>query len=70
MCGSVDEGAARHLTSKWIGNFSVHADPWGPQGAPLDKIDFYAAHVAAGCFVFVGDQQRGGLEVDLWGRWP
>ena len=25
---------------------------------------------AARCFVFVGGQQRDGLEVDLWGPWP
>jgi hypothetical protein len=58
------------LTNLGITNFSVHADPWGPQGGPIDKLDFYRSHVAAGCFVYVGGQQRDGLEVDLWGPWP
>jgi len=56
------------LTSLGVADFSVRADPWGPQGAPLDQIDAYRSHVDAGCFVYVGIQD--GRNVDLWGRWP
>ncbi len=56
------------LISLGVSDFSVRADPWGPQVAPLDQIDAYRAHVEAGCFVYGGIQD--GRNVDLWGRWP
>lgn len=56
------------LTSLGVSDFSVRADPWGPQVAPLDQIDAYRAHVEANCFVYGGIQD--GRNVNLWGRWP
>lgn len=56
------------LTSLGVTDFSVRADPWGPQAGPIDQIDAYRSHVDAGCFVYVGIQD--GRNVDLWGRWP
>lgn len=56
------------LASLGVSDFSVRADPWGPQAAPLDQIEAYQSHVAAGCFVYAGIQN--GRNVDLWGRWP
>ncbi len=56
------------LTSLGVSGFSVRADPWGPQSAPIDQYDAYLAHVDAGCFVYAGIQD--GRNVDLWGRWP
>jgi hypothetical protein len=61
------------LTTAGSDPFVVHADPWGPQGGPIDKIDEYRAHVAAGCFVYVGMPTRdseGRAVHDLWGPWP
>lgn len=56
------------FTSLGVTDFSVRADPWGPQAAPIDQIDAYRAHVEAGCYVYAGIQD--GRSVDLWGRWP
>jgi hypothetical protein len=55
-----------------ITNFRVAADPWGPQGGPIDQIEAYKAHVAAGCFVYVGlGYEEGGQSIYyLWGPWP
>jgi hypothetical protein len=61
------------LTTAGSDPFVVKADPWGPQGGPIDKIDEYKAHVAAGCFVYVGMPTRdsqGRAEHWLWGPWP
>ncbi len=61
------------LTTAGSDPFSVRADPWGPQGAPIDQWDEYRAHVAAGCFVYVGMPTRdaeGRAIHDLWGPWP
>lgn len=53
-------------------DFTVSADPWGPTGGPIDKIDFYRQHVAAGCFVYVGlgRDDSGRADFYLWGPWP
>jgi hypothetical protein len=53
-------------------NFTVSADPWGPTGGPIDKIQFYEQHVRDGCFVFVGTggDDSGKTEYFLWGPWP
>jgi hypothetical protein len=61
------------LTTAGSDPFVVKTDPWGPQGGPIDKIDAYQAHVAAGCFVYVGMPTRDGqgrAEHWLWGPWP
>jgi DNA-binding IclR family transcriptional regulator len=61
------------LTTAGSDPFVVKADPWGPQGGPLDRIEEYQAHVAAGCFVYVGMPTRdaqGRAEHWLWGPWP
>lgn len=61
------------LTSAGADRFVVRADPWGNQGAPLDKKDAYRRHVADGCFVFVGMPTRtadGAAILELWGPWP
>jgi len=61
------------LTTAGSDPFSVRADPWGPQGGPIDQWDEYRAHVAAGCFVYVGMPTRdaeGRAIHDLWGPWP
>lgn len=61
------------LTSVGTDDFVVRADPWGPQGAPMDKIDDYRRHVEDGCFVYVGSPTReadGTAVHDLWGPWP
>lgn len=62
-------------TVKSIGTeatFKVSADPWGPEGGPIDKFEFYQQHVAAGCFVYVGlgRDEQGVAEFFLWGPWP
>lgn len=52
--------------------FVVRAEPWGPQGGPIDKMDEYRAHVDAGCFVYVGMPTRDGegrAVHELWGPW-
>ena len=53
-------------------DFTVSADPWGPTGGPVDKIDVYRQHVAAGCFVYVGlgRDDSGRANFYLWGPWP
>jgi hypothetical protein len=53
-------------------DFSIHADPWGPTGGPIDKIQLYEQHVRDGCFVFVGTGRDGSghAELYLWGPWP
>jgi hypothetical protein len=54
-----------------IPDFSISADPWGPQGGPIDKIQFYEQHVRDGCFVYVGLGGDGTkTEFYLWGPWP
>jgi len=55
-----------------ITKFEISADPWGPQGGPIDKIGAYQAHVAAGCFVYVGlgGKEDGTTVYYLWGPWP
>lgn len=61
------------LSSAGETDFVVRADPWGPQGAPIDKIDAYRDHLAAGCYVYVGAPTReddGTMIHDLWGPWP
>lgn len=60
------------LISRGVTDFAVRADPWGPQGGPIDLIDVYYAHVANGCFVYVGmGWDAGGKpEYYLWGPWP
>jgi hypothetical protein len=62
-------------TVKSIGtvpDFNISADPWGPQGGPIDKIQFYEEHVHAGCFVYagMGGDANGKAEFYLWGPWP
>jgi hypothetical protein len=56
------------FTGLGVGDFSVHADPWGPHIAPIDLMDAYEQHVSEGCFVYSGIQN--GRDVDLWGPWP
>ncbi len=56
------------LTSLGVTDFSVRADPWGPQAAPIGQIEAVRSHVAAGCFVYAGMQD--GRNIDLWGPWP
>ncbi len=61
------------LTTAGSDPFFVRADPWGPQGGPIDKFDAYRAHVDAGCFVYVGmptRDDRGRSEHHLWGPFP
>jgi hypothetical protein len=60
------------LISHGITDLSVHADPWGPQGGPIDQFDAYKQHVADGCFVYVGMGRNGDGRPDyyLWGPWP
>lgn len=61
------------LTTAGSDPFVVRADPWGPQGGPIDKMDEYRAHVDAGCFVYVGMPTRdsaGRAEHHLWGPFP
>lgn len=61
------------LTTAGSDPFTVRADPWGPKGGPIDKWDAYQAHVAAGCFVYVGMPTRdaeGRAIHELWGPWP
>jgi hypothetical protein len=60
------------VRSTGLSDFSIHADPWGPQGGPIDQIQAYEAHVAAGCFVYVGTGADAGgrREFYLWGPWP
>jgi hypothetical protein len=60
------------LVSHGISDFSVRADPWGPQGGPIDQIDAYRAHVADGCFVYAGMGRNADGRPDyyLWGPWP
>jgi hypothetical protein len=61
------------LTTAGSDPFVVRADPWGPQGGPLDRIDAYQSHVAEGCFVYVGMPERdneGRAVHHLWGPWP
>jgi hypothetical protein len=55
-----------------VTNFRVAADPWGPQGGPIDQFEAYKAHVAAGCFVYVslGYEEGGQSIYYLWGPWP
>ena len=55
-----------------VADFRISADPWGPTGGPIDKIQFYMEHVAAGCFVYVGmgGDASGTPEFYLWGPWP
>ena len=48
------------LTTAGSDPFVVRAEPWGPQGGPIDKVDQYRAHVDAGCFVYVGMPTRDG----------
>ena len=52
--------------------FDVSADPWGPQGGPIDQFEAYRTHVAAGCFVYVGlgHKEDGTVVYYLWGPWP
>jgi hypothetical protein len=60
------------LTSLGVTDFSVSADPWGPQGGPADQIEAYREHVAAGCFVYsgMGRDANGRAIYYLWGSWP
>ncbi len=60
------------VTNSGLTDFSIHADPWGPQGGPIDQIQAYADHVRAGCFVYVGTGTDAGghREFYLWGPWP
>jgi hypothetical protein len=55
-----------------VTNFRVAADPWGPQGGPIDQYEAYKAHVAAGCFVYVslGYEEGGQSVYYLWGPFP
>jgi hypothetical protein len=58
------------LTSLGETDFSVRADPGGPQGGPIDQIEAYRSHVAAGCFVYsggVGRDADGHANYYLWG---
>ena len=72
--GRGDAIALMSEVSRAIGvtRFEVSADPWGPQGGPNDQVDAYQAHVAAGCFVYVGlgDKDGGTVVYYLWGPWP
>lgn len=60
------------LNDLGVTDFDVRADPWGPQMAPIDQVDAYRSHVAAGCFVWSGAQfdQNGRYTYHLWGPWP
>jgi hypothetical protein len=55
-----------------LADFDISADPWGPQGGPIDKIEFYQQHVHDGCFVYagMGGDANGKFEFYLWGPWP
>ncbi|MBA3779001.1 MAG: hypothetical protein H0X16_06865 [Chloroflexi bacterium] len=58
------------LTSLGATDFRVSADPWGPQGAPMDQLEAYQSHVAAGCYVYsaMGYDADGKAIHYLWGR--
>jgi hypothetical protein len=60
------------LVANGVTDFDMSADPWGPQGGPIDQIEAYKAHVAAGCFVYVGSGHNadGKPQFYLWGNWP
>jgi hypothetical protein len=60
------------LTNHGVTDFTVSADPWGPQGAHMDQMDAYRKHVAAGCVVYsLSGWDAGGRTVFyLWGPWP
>jgi hypothetical protein len=60
------------LVAHGVTDFNISADPWGPQGGPIDQIEAYRAHVAAGCFVYVGSggNENGKPQYYLWGNWP
>lgn len=54
-------------------DFKISADPWGPQGGPLDKpggFEAYAEH-AQHCFVYsgLGGEENGRIVIYLWGPW-
>lgn len=57
------------LTSLGETDFSVRADPWGPQAGPIDQIEAVRSHVAAGCFVYsgMGRDADGHANYYLWG---
>jgi hypothetical protein len=60
------------LVAHGVTEFDISADPWGPQGGPMDQIEAYEAHVADGCFVYVGSggNAEGKPQYYLWGNWP
>ncbi|HEX8026641.1 MAG TPA: hypothetical protein VF484_10575, partial [Candidatus Limnocylindrales bacterium] len=53
-------------------DYTISADPWGPTGGPVDKIQFYEQHTRDGCFVYVGmgRDSAGHAQLYLWGPWP
>jgi len=53
-------------------DYTISADPWGPTGGPVDKIQFYEQHTRDGCFVYVGSgrDDAGHAQFYLWGPWP
>lgn len=57
------------LTSLGATDFSVRADPWGPQAAPIGQEEAVRSHVAAGCFVYsgMGWDAGGHAKYYLWG---
>ncbi len=51
-------------------NFTIQADPWGPEGAPTDQYEAYERHAAQGCYVrvpMVGRDEEGRATYYLWG---
>ena len=41
------------ITAAGETEFTVEADPWGPEGAPTDQYEAYERHAAEGCYVRV-----------------
>ena len=61
---------AAAMQSAGVTDFEIRADPWSPQGGPIDQIDVYRQHVADGCFVFVSRQHENERTIlYLWGPW-
>jgi len=51
-------------------DFTIHADPLGPEGAPTDQYEAYERHAAEGCYVrvpMVGRDEEGRAMYYLWG---